>query len=184
MFRTLNHGQTLSPDDVFHHWSNWREISRDEAATMAASGRVVIVFRNGSSDCADWFEPDHPFFRGVGPHSVGSVRYYYRYRDEPIPRSGDVSGAASAAPAQPAPPKRAVRQASAPEVEQKTWIEIELLDPKGVPVPGEGYTIRLPDGTTRSGTLDSLGRARVDGIDPGVCDVSFPGIDKRAWRAA
>ncbi len=34
------------------------------------------------------------------------------------------------------------------------------------------------------GYLDSNGRARIDGIDPGVCEVSFPDIDANEWRAA
>ena len=180
MFRPLKDAPIL-PADVFQHSLNWREISRDEAVDMAGSGRVVIVFRNGAIDYADWFEPCHLFFYGVGPHSLGSVRYY-RYRDQPILRFPEVSGAARAAAPEVAPEPEA-RPAKAPEV-KKTWIEIELLDQKGVPVPGERYTIRLPDGSTRSGSLDSSGRARVDDIDPGVCDVTFPEIDRRTRRAA
>lgn len=29
-----------------------------------------------------------------------------------------------------------------------------------------------------TGTLDSKGQARVDGIDPGTCRVTFPNLDK------
>ena len=72
------------------------------------------------------------------------------------------------------------------EVQQKdlTWIEIELLDPSGEPVPGEPYVIELPDGTVSSGILDSRGMARVDGIDPGTCKVSFPRRHDKAWKGA
>jgi type VI secretion system secreted protein VgrG len=62
------------------------------------------------------------------------------------------------------------------------WVEIELLDEAGKPVPGEHYQIELPDGSTTEGTLDSQGQARVDGIDPGNCKISFPNIDKKSWR--
>jgi hypothetical protein len=66
---------------------------------------------------------------------------------------------------------------------EKTWIEIELVDEEGNPVPGERYKITLPDGKTVSeGTLDANGRARVEGIDPGTCQISFPDLDKDAWE--
>jgi type VI secretion system secreted protein VgrG len=67
--------------------------------------------------------------------------------------------------------------------EEKThWIEIELLDEDGKPVPGEEYKVTLPDGSTvASGTLDGKGKARVDGIDAGSCKVTFPNLDKESW---
>lgn len=67
---------------------------------------------------------------------------------------------------------------------QKTWIEIELKDDDGNPVPNERYRIRLADGSTREGHLDANGRARVDGIEPGTAQVSFPDIDANEWRSA
>ena len=43
--------------------------------------------------------------------------------------------------------------------------------------------ITLPDGSTvASGTTDEKGRARVDGIDPGTCKVTFPELDRDAWE--
>lgn len=63
----------------------------------------------------------------------------------------------------------------------KTFIEIVLLDEDGRPVPGEAFQITLPDGRVQTGTLDRSGFARVDGIDPGTCDVQFPRIDGREW---
>jgi type VI secretion system secreted protein VgrG len=62
--------------------------------------------------------------------------------------------------------------------EKKSWIEIELLNEEGEPVPGERYSIKLPDGSTVEGTLDENGIARVDGIDPGNCEVSYPDLDQ------
>lgn len=68
--------------------------------------------------------------------------------------------------------------------EEKTWIEIELLDPGGNPVPNEPYRIDLPDGTSREGCTDAQGIARLDGIDPGNCQISFTALDKQAWGKA
>lgn len=66
---------------------------------------------------------------------------------------------------------------------KKSWIEIVLEDNQGKPVPGEAYRITLPDGSTLAeGTLDEKGFARVDGIDPGSCQVTFPNLDKDAWE--
>ncbi len=69
------------------------------------------------------------------------------------------------------------------EKKKKTsWIEIELVDAQNNPVPGEAYSITLPDGeTVAEGTLDEKGFARVDGIEPGTCKVTFPEMDGRSW---
>jgi uncharacterized Zn-binding protein involved in type VI secretion len=61
------------------------------------------------------------------------------------------------------------------------WISIELTDQDGKPVPDEMYHIELPDGSAVDGTLDSKGKARVDGIDPGNCKVTFPNLDRDMW---
>jgi hypothetical protein len=67
--------------------------------------------------------------------------------------------------------------------EVKTWIEIVLVDDDdpAQPVPFAQYRIELPDRSTRDGILSDKGRARIEGIDPGVCKVSFPGFDGRDW---
>jgi hypothetical protein len=67
---------------------------------------------------------------------------------------------------------------------KKTWIEIELVDDAGEPVPGESYEITLPDGSKATGSLDGKGFARVEGVDPGTCKVTFPNLDKDAWNRA
>jgi type VI secretion system secreted protein VgrG len=68
--------------------------------------------------------------------------------------------------------------------EKTHWIEIELVDENGKPVPGEEYKVTLPDGSTvASGTLDAKGKARVEGIDPGSCKVTFPNLDKDSWKS-
>ncbi len=64
-----------------------------------------------------------------------------------------------------------------------SWIEIKLVDEDGQPVPGEEYSIKLPDGSVAQGTLDEKGFARVDGIEPGSAEVSFPNLDQEGVKA-
>ena len=67
---------------------------------------------------------------------------------------------------------------------KKSWIEIALVGEDKNPIPGEPYQITLPDGTVAQGTLDEKGLARVDDIDPGTCQITFPGRDQDAWKKA
>ncbi len=87
---------------------------------------------------------------------------------------------ANASPASNAP----THNPNSPEnKDKKHWIEIQLLDTSGKPVAGEPYKITLPDGSTvADGTLDNKGHARVDHIDPGSCNVTFPNLDKDSWE--
>jgi len=78
--------------------------------------------------------------------------------------------------------EEAEAEAAAAQEEEATWLEIELLDDEGKPVPGEQYQVALPDGTIRAGRLDADGRARIEGLDPGTCKVSFPNLDERSWK--
>lgn len=66
--------------------------------------------------------------------------------------------------------------------EEKHWIEIELVDEDGEPVPGERYEVELPDGSVAGGSLDQNGKARIEGFDPGQCKVTFPDLDKETWE--
>ena len=70
--------------------------------------------------------------------------------------------------------------------EETTWIAIELVDDSAPPrpVPYARYRITLPDGSPREGRLDAMGLARVDGIDPGTCKVTFPDLDRKTWQKA
>lgn len=65
-----------------------------------------------------------------------------------------------------------------------SWIEIELVDEEDQPVAGEKYEVQLSDGTVAQGTLDEKGFARIDGIESGTCQISFPALDKDAWEPA
>jgi type VI secretion system secreted protein VgrG len=109
--------------------------------------------------------------------------------------SGGSPGAGSAAMAVPpvAPMKALEADKAAPgqqpqahkaDEAKKSWIEIELVDEDGNPVPGETYLVTTPDGAVAQGTLDENGFARVEGMDPGTCKITFPALDKDAWEKA
>ena len=67
---------------------------------------------------------------------------------------------------------------------ETTWVEIELVNEAGEPVPKERYELKLPDGGVQRGTLDYRGRARADGITvQGACVVGFPDLDGDAWES-
>jgi type VI secretion system secreted protein VgrG len=81
------------------------------------------------------------------------------------------------------PKSKSKSSSSQPKEEKKSWVEIKLVDEKNNPVPGEYYRITLPDGKVlATGTLDEKGFARVDGIDPGNCKVTFPNMDKSRYK--
>lgn len=61
------------------------------------------------------------------------------------------------------------------------WIEIELVDRKGRPVAYQRYRVVPPGGAPVEGFLDAAGLARIDGIDPGACTISFPDLDAATW---
>ena len=67
---------------------------------------------------------------------------------------------------------------------QRTWIEIELTDMDGAPMPGERYWIKLPDGTIHEGSLDAQGRAYFGDLDPGSAEIRWPDRDGDAVTAA
>ncbi len=66
---------------------------------------------------------------------------------------------------------------------KKSWVEIELVDQKGHPVGHERFRVKAP-GLDRpiEGFLDDKGFARIGGIDPGTCVISFPNLDAASWN--
>jgi type VI secretion system secreted protein VgrG len=65
-----------------------------------------------------------------------------------------------------------------------TWVELELVDEAGQPVPGEPYEVELADGKIATGTTGADGVAHIGGIKPGTCKFRFPRLDKDAWEKA
>jgi type VI secretion system secreted protein VgrG len=82
----------------------------------------------------------------------------------------------------PAPSAAGAGSAAGQAETKKTWFEVKLEDKAGQPVAGEPYKVTLPDGSVSEGTLDDKGMARIEGIDPGSCHVTFPNMDKSVWK--
>lgn len=128
----------------------------------------------------------------------GQTRAQARMSAASGPKRRPASGAPSLSPTQAFAPRAPVatpaqlRDARLSEhaldvqVQDKTqhWIEIQLIGEDDKPVPGERYTVRLPDGTLVPGYLDAHGFARLDGLEQaGLCDVCFPDLDREAWES-
>ena len=97
--------------------------------------------------------------------------------------AGAASASAGAAgPSAPPPPRH--NPSSDDNKDKKHWVEIVLVDDAGQPVTGESFEIKLPDGSVATGTTDEKGKGRVENIDPGSVEVSFPELDKDAWEPA
>jgi hypothetical protein len=67
---------------------------------------------------------------------------------------------------------------------QKHWVAIELVDEDGNGVEGISYSIITPDNLEYTGMTDANGLARIDNIPAGQCKISFPELDKDAYKAA
>ena len=60
-----------------------------------------------------------------------------------------------------------------------TWIEFQLEDTAGRPVPNERYRVTLPDGSVREGLTDARGLICFTGVDPGMAEITFPDVDTK-----
>jgi hypothetical protein len=78
-------------------------------------------------------------------------------------------------------PEERAEAAKAPQLSNKSWIEFNLRDDKGQPVPGEKYRITLPDASVQEGNLDAMGHAEYYGINAGMCEISFPDLEDDQW---
>lgn len=62
-----------------------------------------------------------------------------------------------------------------------SWVGLRLVDETGAGVADAEWLVIAPDGTEHRGMTDANGQARVNGIPPGTCKISFPKIDADAW---
>jgi type VI secretion system secreted protein VgrG len=95
--------------------------------------------------------------------------------------SGIVKPGSAPGPAAAASEEKAAEEASNTP---GSWVEVELKDSDGHPMPGERYVVKLPDDTTQAGYLGDDGKARIEGIPKGQVKVSFPDVDGGEWKDA
>lgn len=62
------------------------------------------------------------------------------------------------------------------------WVAIELVDQDDKPVGMIRYKVIGPDGVEHTGLTDSDGRARVEGLSPGNCTITFPDLHAGEWE--
>jgi hypothetical protein len=58
-----------------------------------------------------------------------------------------------------------------------TWIEFQLVDARGRPVPNERYRVTLPDGSVHEGLTDARGLVCFTGVKPGDAKIEWPDVD-------
>lgn len=58
----------------------------------------------------------------------------------------------------------------------KDWIDLDLVDSTGRPVPDETYEVEFADGSKKSGRLDKNGQARIEDVPPGRADIRYPDL--------
>lgn len=75
-------------------------------------------------------------------------------------------------------------EAPRPREPELTWIEVELVGEDDSPIAGEPYRLTLSTGRVLEGTLDAHGRVRIERMNPGTFDLTFPRLDREAWNRA
>jgi hypothetical protein len=63
-------------------------------------------------------------------------------------------------------------------LEFKDWIEIELRNAAGEPIPNVDFVVYLANGEEKTGKLDGNGYVKLEDVPPGKYKVDFPGIDE------
>lgn len=178
---TLQRDATSAPEALrFHHWEDahfWLRRMALEPGQLAALRRF---FAEGAHAGEVALVDDEEVLRRLALQLVaGRVQVVERLErhDQGGGDAATKAVAADAATATEVVEPRPAREA-APE---RTWITIRLVGEDDAPIPGERYRIDLPDGSVREGRLDVEGLARVRGIEPGQCTVTFPDLDQEAW---
>jgi type VI secretion system secreted protein VgrG len=165
---------TMDPSGIAISGAPLVQINSGGSALSGSAGSPVSPLSPTDPDIADTANPGENDVPTANPDTLATTS---ASNASSIPTSAGNQSPASNAP---------THDPNSPENQtKKSWIEIQLNDEDGNPVPGEPYKVTLPDGTTvADGTLDNKGFARVDNIDPGTCQVTFPNLDKDTWNPA
>ena len=137
------------------------QIGMDPNATPDPTGlQIYLTLIGGSLD--DQGPHHHPTGEYDGPPIPDGI---------PLPPPSDETPSDET----PSPPDTATAQ---------DWLALALVDEDGNPMAGEAYRLALPDGSTREGTLDAEGKAHIEDLPSGTCQVSFPNLDAADWEPA
>src|SRR5262249_4558452 len=137
-----------------------------DAGGVTILGALVKINSGGAAGAGAGASPDDPAPPREGDRFEPPIAYEGAMPD----------GDAVRVVAEPAPPEEP------PPPVGPAWIEIRLVDADGKPVGGERYRVITPDKKVREGHLDGQGRARIEGIVPGTCEVTFPELDEADWE--
>lgn len=74
-------------------------------------------------------------------------------------------------------------ETSAEEEDEKPTqtMTFELRDSNDDPIKSEPYEVRLPDGSTRTGRTGEDGSVKIDGVEDGDAEISFPRMQDGEW---
>lgn len=91
---------------------------------------------------------------------------------------GDNGGGKSAVPVADRGKDKAPVLIPPPVTESSTWLEIQF-DGEGASPAGVRYEVTTATGQVLTGTLDTTGFARLEGLKPGTCKIRFPDLDEK-----
>lgn len=75
-------------------------------------------------------------------------------------------------------------QQAPPDPKTTTWVEIATVDADSRPLAHQKYRVEAPDGKVYEGFTGTDGIARIPGLKPGSCKITFPDLDGRSWAKA
>lgn len=74
------------------------------------------------------------------------------------------------------------RQAPPPPPDTGTsWVEVDVKDASGDPLPYQKVQITDAEGTVRTAYSDANGLVRVNGMAKGACKITLPDLDQSSW---
>ena len=163
---------TIDPSGVAISGMPMVQINSAGSALSGTAGSLVSAL--SPTDAADASDADPGAVTSVTPGTAATPASM-SLQDIPPATPGRKSAASNAPTHDP----------NADANKDKThFIELQLVDESGQPVTGRQFEVKLPDGSYYTGTTDNKGKGRVDNIDPGSCDISFPDLDQDAWAPA
>jgi hypothetical protein len=146
----------------------------EHTARMLATGQLVIADIKGAGGGGDSAEAATGILRPEGAaKSILVARTETTALDDETARREDASESAES---------DEDAAAVSEETPATTWIELELMEVDGTPVRNEKYKITMPDGSIQYGRLNREGKARIEKLQPGSCQVTFPDRDEEVWE--